>query len=68
MTDRFNGFVVVLKHDLREDDAEATIAAIRQIKGVLSVEPHVGSLLEDHIAYQRVKDAISRKLWAALND
>ncbi len=39
MTDRYAGFVVVLDEDVREDDAQATINAIRQIKGVLGVEP-----------------------------
>lgn len=39
MTDRYSGFVVTLSRDIREDDAEATIAAIRQIKGVVDVKP-----------------------------
>ena len=39
MTDRHAGYVVVLARDIREDDAAATIAAIQQIKGVLTVTP-----------------------------
>jgi hypothetical protein len=46
MTDRYCGFIVVLEKELRSDDAEATIAAIKQIKGVASVEPQVANM--DH--------------------
>lgn len=42
MTDRYSGFVVSLEKDIREDDAQATIAAIQQIKGVIGVQPVVG--------------------------
>lgn len=41
MTDRHAGYIVVLERDLREDDAQATIAALQQIKGVLNVTPVV---------------------------
>lgn len=41
MTDRHAGYVVTLADDIREDDAEATINAIRQIKGVIGVQPVV---------------------------
>lgn len=67
MTDRFNAFVVVLDHDLRDDDAQDTLNAIRQIKGVLNVEPKVVGL-EDQIAYGRARDELSHKLWKALHD
>lgn len=39
MTDRYSGFVVALDEDIREDDAETVVAAIRMIKGVIRVEP-----------------------------
>lgn len=44
MTNRHGGYIVVLDHDIREDDAEAVIAALKMIKGVLSVEPVVGDV------------------------
>ena len=37
MTERYNGFLVVLESEIREDDAESTLDAIRHIKGVLRV-------------------------------
>lgn len=42
MTDRHSGYLVVLDHDIREDDAEHIIHAIRMVKGVLNVQPIVG--------------------------
>ena len=39
MTARHHSYLVVLEKDVREDDAESTIAAIGHIRGVLSVEP-----------------------------
>jgi hypothetical protein len=41
MTDRHAGYVVVLADDVREDDAEAVITALRMTKGVLTVTPVV---------------------------
>ncbi len=39
MTDRLKGFIVHLDHDMREDDAEHVLAAIRMIKCVATVKP-----------------------------
>jgi hypothetical protein len=39
MTDRHVGYMVVLEKDTRSDDAEVTLNAIRQIRGVLGVTP-----------------------------
>ena len=40
MTDRHSGYLVVLAEDIREDDTgESTLAALRMIRGVQSVEP-----------------------------
>jgi hypothetical protein len=43
MTDRHSGYVVTLEKDIREDDAESIINAIRMIKGVSSVAPVIAS-------------------------
>lgn len=39
MTTRHAGYLVVLADDTREDDAEATINALRMVRGVASVTP-----------------------------
>ena len=41
MTDRIAGFVVSLAENLREDDAQETLTALRMIRGVVRVEPVV---------------------------
>lgn len=39
MSDRYAGLVVTLTENIRDDDAQVTIAAIKQIKRVLTVTP-----------------------------
>jgi hypothetical protein len=65
MTDRIHSLTIVLERDIRIDDAQATIAAIGQIKGVLSVTPNVASI-EDHIAFERARRELADKIWAVV--
>lgn len=65
VTDRYAGFVVFLQEDVRSDDAEATIAAIGQIRGVVGVEPVRGSI-EIQVAQQRARLELEEKLWKTL--
>jgi hypothetical protein len=44
MTDRHAAYIVVLHRDIREDDAEQIIEALKMIKFVASVEPVTASL------------------------
>jgi hypothetical protein len=41
MTGRHAGYLVTLTTDIREDDAQEIIAALRMIKGVAGVQPLV---------------------------
>jgi hypothetical protein len=61
MTDRHAGYIVVLERDIREDDAEHVINALRMTKGVLIVEPIVTDT-ELHIAESRALAAWREKL------
>lgn len=65
MTDRFHSFTVVLDKDVREDDAEDTINAIKQIRGVLSVEGNVADI-DSHVAEERVHRELGKKLMAVI--
>jgi DNA replicative helicase MCM subunit Mcm2 (Cdc46/Mcm family) len=67
MTDRHAGYVVTLANDIREDDAEAVIGALRMVKGVLSVDPITGSF-DVHIAEQRVRAELRDKLLGILRE
>lgn len=46
MTDRFNALTVVLEHDIREEDAQALINAIRLLYGVIEVKGNVADPLQ----------------------
>jgi hypothetical protein len=66
MTTRLKGLTVAFAADIREDDAEAVIKAIRMIRGVLDVAP-IECTPNDWIERQRVRDELSTKLWDVLH-
>jgi uncharacterized coiled-coil protein SlyX len=66
MTDRYNALIVVLENDIRDDDAESVIAAIAQLRGVLSVQGHVVDGIDQLVAEQRVRLELQQKLREAL--
>ena len=61
MTDRHAGYVVTLAKDIREDDAEAILTALRMVKGVLSVKPIIADL-NLITAQERVRHDLTQKL------
>lgn len=63
MTTRLKGVLVTFEDDIREDDAESRINAIRCIRGVLSVEP-IPSDVDDYMARERAK----WELWKKISD
>lgn len=65
MTDRYSGFLVALDRDMREDDAEAVLTALRMVKGVISVDPIVADGREQ-IAEIRVRREIRERIYRAL--
>jgi hypothetical protein len=65
VSDRYAGFVVTLTANIRDDDAKATVAAIGQIKGVLTVTP-IGASPELAIAEGRARLAVYNRVLATL--
>lgn len=65
MTDRINALTVCLEQNIREDDIEPLLAAIRQLRGVLDVQPHVADM-ESYVAEQRARQELRDKLWELL--
>jgi hypothetical protein len=65
MTDRINALTVVLEKDLRDDDCEPLLDAIKQLRGVLSVVPHVAGIVS-HLAETRAKNALREEVLALL--
>jgi hypothetical protein len=67
VTDRHSAYIVILKDDIREDDAEPTINALRMIQGVASVEPVVATY-EQMVAYGRANHEWHMRILQMLKD
>jgi septin family protein len=67
MTDRHSGYIVVLERDIREDDAQDTINAIRMFRNVVAVVPVIGRT-DIHIAEERAMNKWRDKIRALLKD
>jgi hypothetical protein len=65
VTDRYFALTVVLEQNIRDDDAQPLIDAIKQLRGVLSVEPHISNL-DTHQAQERAYAELRKKLWEVL--
>lgn len=66
MTTRLKGLTVVFEHDIREDDAEHIVNAIRMIRGVLKVLP-VETTTDDIYVEERVRRELYKRVFAALD-
>jgi len=67
VSDTVNGFIVVLDKEYKDDAVQATINAIKQIKGVIKVTPNVVDA-RDHIAAARIKQELITKMFNVLTD
>jgi len=61
MTDRFHSLVVVLEQDIREDDAQNLIKAIKLLRGVADVSGAVADLAS-HTAEVRARTALGQQI------
>jgi hypothetical protein len=61
MTDRYNALTVALSRDIRDDDAEVIINAIKMIRGVEDVTGNVVDM-DSYVAESRIKTEVIRKL------
>ena len=67
MTERLKGVYVAFDKDIREDDAEYIINAIKMIKGVKNVEGILTSP-DDWIVRSRVNNEVREKLYKVIDD
>jgi len=67
MTDRINGVFVTLGDDIRIDDAEYLLNALRMVKGVIDVSPNVSDSM-NHVAKIRAKTELTNAMLDALRD
>ena len=68
MVDSVKGLTVIFESNIREDDCEYIINAIRMIRGVNSVEKHMVNLSSDYFIEKRTIDKIRNKLVDTLHD
>lgn len=66
MTDKYFALTVVLEHDIRSDDAEQIMNAIRMIKYVLDVKGNIATP-ESWMAQIRERKEIGEKLFKILH-
>lgn len=52
MTDRYKGFLITLEKEMRSDDAEDILNALKMIKGVANVKPYINQA-EDWMMYEK---------------
>jgi hypothetical protein len=62
MTDRYVTFTVVLEREIRSDDAEPILQAIRQIRGVADVVPQVADPLAYWAKFHVKRDILTKLL------
>ena len=67
MADRVKGFTVALDKDIRIDDVEFIINAIKMIKGVNNVSPLISDS-SDFIARSRYKSEVQEKILKTLSE
>lgn len=66
MTDRIHSLTVALESDMRSDDVEELVSAIRMLRGVLKVAPNIRQP-GDWVADQRARRELTDALWAVLH-
>ena len=66
MTDRIRTLVVVLDRDMRDDDVEHVVSAIRMMRRVSSVETGPVVDISQHEARSIVFHAVKKRLWDQL--
>lgn len=67
MTDRWNALLVILDHDIRDDDAEPLRQAILRMRGVADVRPNIVDV-SSAIAEARAVDGLGRHIVNAIQN
>jgi hypothetical protein len=65
MTDRYTYLTVALDREIRDDDAQPLIDAIKMLKGVMAVEPHIADI-NMWVAEERARQHLREQLLAIL--
>ena len=65
MTDRIHSITIVLEKDMRVDDAEAILTAVRQLRGVIAADGNVTNGTE-YVIESRIRRDFGERLWHVL--
>lgn len=65
MTDTVHSLIVVLDNDIRTDDVQSIIDAIKMMRRVIDVSPVVSDM-RSHMAETRARTDLADKLWKVL--
>jgi hypothetical protein len=66
MTDRIKGVTVVLEPNIREDDAQVIIDAIKMIRGVCDVQTHISNL-DHYMAFSQARMEMEKDIYDLMN-
>jgi hypothetical protein len=67
MTDRIKGFTVTLSNDIREDDFQEIVNAVKMIRGVCHIEPSIVTT-HDHMNRVRIKTELLGDIYKLMNE
>lgn len=59
--------MVILKDDIRDDDAKGILNALKHIKGVISVTPNVSDGWGELVGWDRCMIAVEKKIYSGLH-
>lgn len=65
MTDRHKGYIITLRDDIRDEDAEKIMTAIIMISGVIGVQPLIAEPM-DIIAENRARRKLTDQMFDIL--
>ncbi len=65
MSDRYNGFIVVFEHPIKDEDSENVKSLLLAIKSVISVKPIVDDI-SFACARSQIRHDLTKKIWEAL--
>jgi hypothetical protein len=65
MTERYHTLTVVLDHDMRLEEVDLLVQAIRQLRGITSVSANVADYTS-FMAEERAKRTLRERLWKIL--
>ena len=62
MTDRIKGLTVVLESNIREDDVQVIVDAIKMIRGVGDVQTHISNL-DHYLAFSQARMEMEKDIY-----